>query len=81
MKKLLIVPAVLGFAAFASIAPASAGCVTGALVGGIAGHLVHHGAVGAGAGCAYGVHKSHEREREMDRGRSSAHDDREHTRY
>lgn len=30
---------------------ANAGCLTGALVGGAAGHLAGHGILGAGAGC------------------------------
>ncbi|GAN76025.1 hypothetical protein [Acidisphaera rubrifaciens] len=36
--------------------PASAGCLTGAVVGGVAGHMVHHGVLGAAAGCAVGHH-------------------------
>ncbi len=72
MKRLFLVPVVLGFASMAAVAPASAGCVTGAIVGGIAGHMVGHGGMGAAAGCAYGHHRSHVRD--MDTGRSSARD-------
>ncbi len=75
MKRLFLVPVVLGFASVAAVAPASAGCVTGAIVGGIAGHMVGHGGMGAAAGCAYGVHRAHRaRDMEMDTGRSSARD-------
>jgi hypothetical protein len=44
------------------VQPAAArpgGCVKGAIVGGVAGHLAHHGMLGAAAGCAYGLHKRH----------------------
>ena len=40
------------------LVPAQAGCLKGAIVGGLAGKLVGHGYAGAAAGCAYGVHKS-----------------------
>ena len=46
-------------------APAHAkGCIKGAVVGGIAGHAVHHGLVGAVSGCIVGHHlaKKHEQE-------------------
>ena len=46
-------------------APADAkGCIKGAVVGGIAGHAVHHGLVGAVSGCIVGHHlaKKHEQE-------------------
>lgn len=47
---------------------AQAGCIKGAVIGGVAGHLAHHHAViGAITGCAIGHHmaverKKHERE-------------------
>lgn len=47
------------------------GCLKGAVIGGIAGHLAHHGVLGAAAGCAYGVHKRHNYERQQEQGRSS----------
>lgn len=71
MKKLYLIPVVLGLASVTSVAPASAGCITGAIVGGIAGHMVGHGGLGAAAGCAYGVHRNHQA-RDMNTGRSSA---------
>lgn len=36
----------------------AAGCLTGAAVGGVAGHLPGHGVVGAAAGCAIGHHEA-----------------------
>jgi len=47
----------IGFALLLAAAPAQAGCLKGAVVGGIAGHYAHHHAViGAIAGCAIGHH-------------------------
>lgn len=34
------------------------GCIKGAIVGGVAGHLVNHGKAGAVAGCAIGHHRA-----------------------
>jgi hypothetical protein len=42
----------------------AAGCVKGALVGGIAGHFAGHGLLGAGAGCAIGHHEAYRRDQE-----------------
>jgi hypothetical protein len=45
---------------------AAAGCLKGAVIGGVAGHYVgHHGVLGAGAGCLIGHHEAtkHARER------------------
>ena len=59
MKKLFVVPIMLGFAAIAFAGQADArpgGCVKGAIVGGIVGHFAGHGGIGAAAGCAYGIY-------------------------
>jgi hypothetical protein len=47
----------------------AAGCLKGALVGGVAGHYVgHHGWLGAGIGCLVGRHRANARARqEMNR--------------
>ncbi len=38
---------------------AQAGCLTGAAIGGVAGHVAgHHGLLGAAAGCAIGHHEA-----------------------
>jgi hypothetical protein len=45
--------------------PAAAGCLKGAVVGGVAGHYAgNHGLLGAGAGCLVGRHyaKKHARQ-------------------
>jgi hypothetical protein len=45
-------------AAFAPV-PSHAGCLTGAAVGGVAGHMAgHHAVLGAAAGCAVGHHEA-----------------------
>jgi hypothetical protein len=57
MKEIVIgAAALLGVAAFSQAA--EAGCIKGALVGGIAGKMVGHGGVGAAAGCAIGHSRS-----------------------
>jgi hypothetical protein len=48
------------------IAPAqAAGCLKGAAVGGVAGHVAgHHGVLGAGAGCVIGHHEANKHARQ-----------------
>lgn len=46
------------------VATANAGCLTGAVVGGVAGHYAHrHTLVGAAAGCAIGHHMAVEKKK------------------
>ncbi len=46
--------------------PAQAkGCIKGALVGGTAGHFVHHGWLGAAAGCLIGHHEANKHARQQ----------------
>ncbi|WOJ91690.1 hypothetical protein RZS28_19795 (plasmid) [Methylocapsa polymorpha] len=75
MKKLFLVPTIVGIAALVAAGHADArpgGCVKGAIVGGIAGHFVGHSGLGAAAGCAYGVHRRNEFDRQDNyEGRSS----------
>ncbi len=47
--------AMAGLLLISSFAQA-AGCLKGAVVGGVAGHLKHHAVIGAMAGCAVGHH-------------------------
>ena len=61
MKHIAIVAA-LGAALLTTQAEAK-GCIKGAVVGGAAGHLAHHGLLGAVAGCAYGMHRAHQQQR------------------
>ena len=37
------------------------GCIKGALVGGVAGHMAHHGLMGAAAGCVVGRHMANKK--------------------
>ena len=58
------------FAALAMVAaPAQAkGCLKGAAVGGVGGHVVgHHGLLGAAVGCAVGRHRANKRDAEAQR--------------
>jgi len=43
------------------------GCLKGAAVGGVAGHLKHHGVAGAAAGCAVGHHMANKKGKEADK--------------
>jgi hypothetical protein len=64
--RLIIAVALLGLIGAGAItAPARAnGCLKGAAVGGVAGHMAgHHGVLGAAAGCAVGHHEASEKER------------------
>ncbi len=74
MKKPLIIMVLFCFPAIAFTVPAEArpgGCIKGAIVGGIAGHFMGHGGIGAAAGCAYGIHRRHEYDRQrQETGRS-----------
>lgn len=63
MKKALLIPSLFCVAAMTFTFPADAkpgGCIKGAIVGGIAGHFMGHGGIGAAAGCAYGHHRRKE---------------------
>ncbi|HEY1637284.1 MAG TPA: hypothetical protein VGF62_02070 [Rhizomicrobium sp.] len=42
------------------------GCIKGAMVGGVAGHFMHHHTLlGAAAGCVIGHHVAHKKEQEQ----------------
>jgi len=60
--KFMLLPTALAFSLATGwvAAPAhAAGCLKGAAVGGVAGHLAgHHGVLGAGAGCVIGHHEA-----------------------
>jgi hypothetical protein len=67
--KWILVPAAmtLALAAGVSMPPAqAAGCLKGAAVGGVAGHVAgHHGVLGAGAGCVIGHHEANKHARQQ----------------
>ena len=60
MKSLVALAALVALSAATLSTPAHAvGCVSGAAVGGVAGHVAgHHGMLGAAAGCAVGHHEN-----------------------
>ena len=55
MKNAVVSLAVMGMLLISSLAHAE-GCLKGAVIGGVAGHLKHHAVLGAVAGCAVGHH-------------------------
>jgi hypothetical protein len=65
----ILIPATVALAITAvasSSTPApAAGCLKGAVIGGVAGHYAgHHGLLGAGAGCVIGHHEAKKYARE-----------------
>jgi hypothetical protein len=56
MKATLIALAVVMSTASLGTSAHAAGCLRGAIIGGVAGHFAHHGWLGAGAGCLVGRH-------------------------
>ena len=76
MKRVLIAAALVAMMGALPLAPANAaGCMKGAVVGGVAGHyLGHHGWLGAAAGCLIGRHRANRvtRERPMHNNYTSA---------
>src|SRR5580658_5168532 len=78
--KFMLLPAAVAFLMAAGwvAAPAqAAGCLKGAAVGGVAGHLAgHHAVLGAGAGCVIGHHEAtrHAREKAQQQQSSSSSD-------
>ena len=67
MKSIVIAAGLLvGLAGIAATPADAAGCLKGAVVGGVAGHYVgHHGLLGAGAGCLIGRHEANKHAREQ----------------
>ena len=70
MRLLLSITAAGALALFAQVDTAAAkGCIKGAIVGGIAGHYMHHhGVVGAAAGCVIGHHEANKKAHEQTNG-------------
>jgi hypothetical protein len=65
MNKQWIGPALLGLA-LASGGAQAKGCLEGAAVGGVAGHVAgKHGVIGAAGGCAIGHHEASKKEKEQ----------------
>lgn len=56
---MMLVAGAVALTGVAAIQPANAGCLSGAAVGGVAGHFAgHHGLIGAGIGCWVGHHRA-----------------------
>ena len=64
--RLAAVAMVFALAVAAGPGAEAKGCIKGAVVGGVAGHFVHHGWLGAAAGCAIGHHESAKQARQTD---------------
>ena len=63
MKSMLVAAtAMLAVVGLSSGPSEAAGCVKGAVIGGVAGHFLGHGLLGAGAGCAIGHHEANRHE-------------------
>lgn len=73
MRLLLSIAAAGALALFAQADTAAAkGCIKGAIIGGIAGHYMHHhGLAGAAAGCVIGHHEANKKAREQTNGAAS----------
>jgi hypothetical protein len=64
--------AVLAAALLFSSAANAKGCLKGAAVGGVAGHVAgRHGLIGGAAGCAVGNHRANKKERQTASRRNS----------
>ena len=72
MRTILIAVGALALT-LGSLAPAeAAGCLKGAAVGGVAGHVAgHHGVLGAAAGCVVGRHNANKSAREAQQARTT----------
>ena len=65
MKARLIAVCLFAWLAGLSGAASAKGCIEGAAVGGVAGHVAgNHGVLGAAAGCAIGRHRANKKEAE-----------------
>ena len=65
MKASLITITMMGCIAIFSQTAEAKGCLKGAAVGGVAGHVAGgHGVLGAAAGCAIGRHQANKKEKQ-----------------
>jgi hypothetical protein len=71
LKIILVLALSLSAGTLPAIASAH-GCIKGAAIGGVAGHLAgHHGVAGAAVGCAIGHHRAKVKEREAARAQAT----------
>lgn len=70
--KALFAAVALGALAISATPAHAVGCLSGAAVGGVAGHVAgHHGFLGAAAGCAVGHHQAVKNRRDADAARAA----------
>lgn len=67
MRKITLVLLTAGLLLSATTQVEAKGCLKGAAVGGVAGHLKHHGVAGAAAGCAVGHHMASKKQKEAEK--------------
>lgn len=73
MKSIISAATALSIALLAAPQAHAVGCLSGAVVGGVAGHAAgHHGIIGAVGGCAVGHHLARQRNAERARQRELA---------
>jgi len=60
MKKTLVALLILSGAGMSAAHAEPGGCLKYGAAGAVGGHLVHHGVLGAAAGCATGMYTRHE---------------------
>ena len=65
MMKRAIVGLSMAAALVSTAGAANAGCLGGAVVGGVGGHFVHHPVLGAVGGCVVGHHMAVVRKRQL----------------
>lgn len=63
MRKLSVFVVTVGLLLSATSQVQAKGCIKGAAVGGVAGHIKHHGVAGAAAGCVVGHHMANKKEK------------------
>lgn len=66
MRKISLLVATLALLMSASVQVQAKGCLKGAAVGGVGGHMAHHGVAGAAAGCVVGHHMANKKQKEAD---------------
>jgi len=65
--------AAVAFVSLGASGAQAAGCLSGAAVGGVAGHMAgHHGLLGAAAGCAVGHHMANQQRQRDQQARINA---------
>jgi hypothetical protein len=73
MRKTLLIFTLSVSAGWLPVSAGAHGCIKGAALGGIAGHLVgHHAVAGAAVGCAIGHHRAKVKEKEAVRAQAAA---------